>query len=568
MMKMEPVRVHGGIKSAYQHLFDVILNGHPIAIGLAANLFSNSTLEFLYETLAKSSLLNTLSQGTIGKATINEKLRFSLNLTLRLIQDKNVLLFFNLMGYFPGGSEESAIQHLWPKVKRKTTSQDWRQYYHFLVKASFMSKKKVKIGKEWREVYTLVPMLKTLAEESRSLNERKKVHRNVTQYFVEILQELMRLNSTTEKGNEKLMNDLWHHEMNIWDCIYRALEIKKHLNSVKTGAYKLDYYESPVLSSGKFNDLDGDERAKIEEESGPLDDSDYEMVLERYKEAENLKEKDNENKIIDGLIDTLKPTLVPKKKKELKDNDLIRLFSKGPNKQHLIKNINKKLSSKPSKQPSSDEMTKMLQMNINKKLKKTVNTKVMNMIKNHKELNNINKPKEEIYRKIEHKIFEVQEEHMLYSGEATTTATINGKKVKQVGSDAKILILYVSNLILFSKKTDAVKAIDEYGKYFYDKNLCEANLRKLRALALLDTRVDLNTNGEVIQEFMKAKIIFEQNDSDHGQAICCAAIGYLIYEYILHHPGKKTNLYDYAKKKYIEALTFYERIGHKYGMSF
>ncbi len=203
MQKKEPVRVHGGIKNAYQHLFDVILSGHPIAIGLAANIYSNSSLEFLYETLAKSSLLNTLSQGTIGKATINEKLRFSLNLTLRIIQDKNVLLFFNLMGYFPGGVEEPTVDSLWPRVKKKTTSEDWAQYYHFLVKASFMSKKKVKVDKEWKEIYVLVPMLKTLAEESRSLKERKKVHRIVTSHYVQILQELLNLNSTDKKINEK-----------------------------------------------------------------------------------------------------------------------------------------------------------------------------------------------------------------------------------------------------------------------------------------------------------------------------------------------------------------------------
>ena len=451
LQKMDPVRVHGGIKNAYQHLFDVILSGHPIAIGLAANMYSNSSLEFLYETLAKSSLLNTLSQGTIGKATINEKLRFSLNLTLRIIQDRNVLLFFNLMGYFPGGTEESTIDILWPQAKRKSTSPDWKQYYHFLVKASFMTKKKVKVDKEWREVYLLVPMLKTLAEESRSLKERKKVHRCVTSHYVEILEELLKLNSTSKKINEKLMNDLWYHEMNIWDCIYRALEIKKHSHSVKTGAYKLDYYESPILSTGKFNDLDGEERAKIEEESGPLDDSDYEMVIENYKQAEAQKEMNNENKIIDKLIETLKPTLVPKKKKELKDTDLLKLFSKSSSKQPLLKNVTKAVNKKASREPSTDEMSKMLQRNIDKKLKKTVNSKVMSMIQNHTELNSINKPKEELYRKIEHKIFEAQEEHMLYNGEATTTATINGKRVKQVSNDAKVLILYVSNLILFSK---------------------------------------------------------------------------------------------------------------------
>lgn len=143
----------------------------------------------------------------------------------------------------------------------------------------------------------------------------------------------------------------------------------------------------------------------------------------------------------------------------------------------------------------------------------------MEMIQSNEALSKINKPKEEIYRRIGHKILEAQEEHLLYNGEATTLATVNGKRVKQVNNDAKVLILYISNLILFSKKTDAVKTINEYGVYFYDKSLCEANLRKLKALALLDTRTDLKKDGEVVQELMKAKIIFDECDSDHGKAI-------------------------------------------------
>mmetsp|Transcript_36714 Transcript_36714/g.42230 ORF Transcript_36714/g.42230 Transcript_36714/m.42230 type:complete len:143 (-) Transcript_36714:31-459(-) len=142
------------------------------------------------------------------------------------------------------------------------------------------------------------------------------------------------------------------------------------------------------------------------------------------------------------------------------------------------------------------------------------------MIKNNKQINSIDKPKEEIYQKIAHKIFEAQEEHQLYFGETTTTVTVKGKQMKQVTNNAKVLILYIANLLLFQKKSDAIKAIDEYGKYFYDKHLCEANLRKLKAVALMDTKLDLKTNGEAISEFMKAKILFEQNESDHGQALC------------------------------------------------
>ena len=226
LQSMQPERVHGGCKSAYHHLFEVILGGHPIAINLAANIFSSGGLDFLYDTLAKSSLMNTLAKGTIGKSTINTQLRFSLKLTLRLLKDKDVFLFFNLMGYFPGGIEEEVIDSIWPKVKRKATTLNWKEYYHFLAKASLATKKKAKVNKETQELYILVPMLKTLAEESRSIQERKKVHRIVTTYYVKVLDDIMDANSTSNKGNEELMNTLWHHEMNIWDCIYRALEIK------------------------------------------------------------------------------------------------------------------------------------------------------------------------------------------------------------------------------------------------------------------------------------------------------------------------------------------------------
>ena len=149
-----------------------------------------------------------------------------------------------------------------------------------------------------------------------------------------------------------------------------------------------------------------------------------------------------------------------------------------------------------------------------------------------------------------------------------TTVSIKGKKMKQVNNDAKTLILYISNLLLFSKKTDAIKAIDQYGRYFYDKNLCEANFRKLKGLALIDSKLDMKANREAIKEFLKAKVIFEQYKSELGQAIWCAAIGYLIYEFVQKFESNKRDLLNYAKKKFIESLTFYEKLEHKYGMSY
>lgn len=36
----------------------------------------------------------------------------------------------------------------------------------------------------------------------------------------------------------------------------------------------------------------------------------------------------------------------------------------------------------------------------------------------------------------------------------------------------------------------------------------------------------------------------------------------------MQFPGSKNDLLNYAKKKFIESLTYYERIEHKYGMSY
>jgi hypothetical protein len=79
---------------------------------------------------------------------------------------------------------------------------------------------------------------------------------------------------------------------------------------------------------------------------------------------------------------------------------------------------------------------------------------------------------------------------------------------------------YTSQIYCYlENKIDAIKTIDQFGKYFYDKNLCEANLRKLRGLALMTDTKDLKSNGEAIEEFLNAKLLFEQYSSSLGQAI-------------------------------------------------
>ena len=81
----------------------------------------------------------------------------------------------------------------------------------------------------------------------------------------------------------------------------------------------------------------------------------------------------------------------------------------------------------------------------------------------------------------------------------------------QVNQEAKLIILYVSNLILFGKKGDAINTIDQFGKYFYDRDLCEANLRKLKGLALIRRRKEDQWSNSIkaIKQFVTANIIFQ-----------------------------------------------------------
>jgi hypothetical protein len=88
LQKRDTEKVHGGFKSAYQHLFESLLGGHPIAISLAGNILANSSLNELYDTLVKSNLLNSLTQSQVGRSNVNSNLTTSLNLTLRLYKDK------------------------------------------------------------------------------------------------------------------------------------------------------------------------------------------------------------------------------------------------------------------------------------------------------------------------------------------------------------------------------------------------------------------------------------------------------------------------------------------------
>jgi hypothetical protein len=100
--------------------------------------------------------------------------------------------------------------------------------------------------------------------------------------------------------------------------------------------------------------------------------------------------------------------------------------------------------------------------------------------------------------------------HKLSKIDSTVFIQKDGFEVKEVSPDAKLMIFYVTNLILLGKRTDALKTIKDFGKYYYDKDLSEANLRKLKGIAKINEgNYTFNESLASIKEFLKASIIFE-----------------------------------------------------------
>lgn len=294
------------------------------------------------------------------------------------------------------------------------------------------------------------------------------------------------------------------------------------------------------------------------------------LVLQNRENQQREQEEDN---ALSDILKKVKAQIMPRTTSgDLEDNNVLSFIQKSvmPEKKenNLIKPKPKIIKKKVDS--GVGDNASFLIREMDKKLKKTINDKVAAVIKNDERLQSLSMPKEEIYSKLAHKMIEIQEKHKLYKGDATNEVYKKGKTLKEVSDDSKILLLYLSNLILFSKKSDAVKAIDEYGKYFYDKNLCEANLRKLKALALIRNKKDndFETAIEAVKEFLRAKVIYLKHDCHHGAGICCAGVGFILYEIFIHFVKNRISLLKYAKKTFVESLLHYEQINHKYAMSF
>lgn len=198
----------------------------------------------------KSTILNSLTQGTAGRSLVSNNLTLSLNLSLKLYNDKKIYQFFHMMGYLPGGAREEDIDQIWQQVSGSEYN-DWKPFCSYLENASIIVKKKVKQSKNEIMVMQLVPMLKNIAEEYGTEQQRKRMHKVVTTYYVQILEEILKENSIKKSSeeNEAIMNNLWFFEMNIWDCVYRALEIKKNIDFQRNDSLVTDEDISPGRSS-------------------------------------------------------------------------------------------------------------------------------------------------------------------------------------------------------------------------------------------------------------------------------------------------------------------------------
>ena len=241
-------------KSAYSHLFEEILGGNPTAISLAASIFASFGMEKLYERMNGRHLLENLAvSGRTGRS-VNVKMRFSLNLVLKLLERLSIDLFA-LLGYFPAGLRAKDLDVLFPKVitasgralTREMTGVrgEWKRSMTPLMKASLVTRKTEKLNGKSYELYQIVPILSSFAvEKGKSMKE--EYHRICLEFSVARLESILRKNSISRdaKQNEKQMNRLWYHESNVWDGIFRALEIKKNLRNLECGVNELPPLET------------------------------------------------------------------------------------------------------------------------------------------------------------------------------------------------------------------------------------------------------------------------------------------------------------------------------------
>ena len=232
--------------------------------------------------------------------------------------------------------------------------------------------------------------------------------------------------------------------MNVWDCVYRALEIRKTMDLNRYDITGTEDNQNNSFSKGmqKLRQMkDGDDEYEHMESadniiarSGTSNDifrkfTDYDpstdlvAVMEKNRKEEE-KAINNQN-VFGDLVNKLLPQIMPKSNPadEIEDKNVLSFIEKSVMPDKATKKpgmlIKPKLKLNKKKVENNDiNNTSFLIREMDKRLKKTVNNKVSNIIKNFEGFSKLSNPKEEIYEKLAHKLFESQEKHKLYKGNA------------------------------------------------------------------------------------------------------------------------------------------------------
>ena len=114
-----------------------------------------------------------------------------------------------------------------------------------LLKASLVTRRTEKLNNKSYEIYQLVPILSGFAVEKRK-GVKDEYHQVVLEFSIGRLESILRKNSISrdQQAASKQMNRLWFHEANIWDGIFRGLEIKKNQRNLEVGEPELPPLES------------------------------------------------------------------------------------------------------------------------------------------------------------------------------------------------------------------------------------------------------------------------------------------------------------------------------------
>jgi hypothetical protein len=175
-------------------------------------------LKELYDMLNSTESFDWLNVHENGQANPVLSLRVSLDISISnlLTAQPKAIELFCLIGLLPGGCKEYDLTILW--------GSDWQKYTERLLRASLLVKK----TENQQKRYTMLPFMNKYAQELLKIEEKRRMHKNVCRYILDILMDIFLLNGNSRVLHSNTPYDLGarllEYESNIWACIYRAID--------------------------------------------------------------------------------------------------------------------------------------------------------------------------------------------------------------------------------------------------------------------------------------------------------------------------------------------------------